>query len=1417
MTISSLKKLLGLLTLFGLTLFLFYGLVSAASRSAAGDGGLANEPLMLPDGADAADDAKDRLLAAANGAAVIKTDPATGMVDFVQFGKGAALNLVSGGAAVAQADAFFEQYGSLFGLRDAAAELQLVDNRADQLGATRLTYQQVYQGVEVFAGLLFVHLNEDNGITAVNGTIVPNLDLNTSPALSAGAAEKTAVSQLTRQLGLENMSTDLAAKPGHLYVYREGLLQGIPGSNLLVYEVEVGNGRDTRQFLYLDANSGKLINQISGIYEAIDRRIYNYGFGPSFLVWTEGDATPYTGTDAAGINDLINYAEDTYNLFSSMTNGSYLSFDNNDGIMHSVLNDPGINCPNANWNGTSTNYCNNVSGDDTVAHEWGHAYTQYTHNLIYQWQSGAMNESYSDIWGEVVDFLNGAGLDSPGGTRSAGGCSVFGSGANQVDNSYRWLSGEDDPAFGGAIRDLWNPNCYGDPGKVTDSQYWCSTSDGGGVHTNSGVPNHGFALLVDGGVYNGQTISGVGLTKAAHIYWRAQTTYQAPASNFADHAAALTQSCADLTGATLYELSADSPAGVVSSEVISAGDCGELAKVVQAVELNTEPTQCNFTTLLDPNAPALCSAGTSASTISYMDWESGLGSWTVGTRSVANPATFDTPDWAVAGSLPGGRAGQAAFVEDNPNYGDCQSDTEAGVLYLQSPVIQPPSYVTSPRIAIDHWLATETGWDGGNFKISVNGGAWTLIPTSAFTFNAYNSSLSSSDNPLSGQSAFTGTDGGSNSGSWGQSQIDLTGIVSGGDSFKIRVEMGLDGCNGVIGWYVEEVQTYACLTGSPDFTLNSASQSQAICAGDDALYDLTIGSQIGFVDPVTLSASGHPAGTTALFSANPVTPTGNTTLTIGNTASAAGGQYNVEVLGVSPTRTHTITLGLDVSDSVPTAATLSSPASGAVDVELSPTFDWTAVSGALSYDFELATDAAFTTLVYTTTAVTNSLSLPNLLDYGVTYYWRVRAANICGGSGWSGGSFTTKEVLPFMADFNNGSGDVSQPAWTVVNNGGSCVWQSTEATGNANRTGGSGFAAEANAQACGWGSSMDTEMRSPLFSLAGAANPVLAYRYDYFDWFKEPDDKATVEVSDDGGASWAAVTAYSGGSDRGPKQNVVDLSAYIGQTDMQVRFVYQTPQSAFWFQVDDVQILPDATPSIDVTTTAISLTLAVGDVSTVTLDFANTDLGTLNWSLNEGCGSPVGWLSLVSLSGSTAGLGSENVAVSLDAAGLSLGVHTSSICVDSNDAGTPQVVTPVTLNVVGAPETAVNVSAITMNLDADGVLSQTLTISNTGSADLNWSLGEEAAGLTTARVNACQSLSDISWLAAAPASGTVTAGQKVDVTLTFDTTGLNGGAYQGNLCLQTNQPDGQGGSQTFTIPVALNVKYRIFLPVLLKP
>src|SRR6185369_12158301 len=116
---------------------------------------------------------------------------------------------------------------------------------------------------------------------------------------------------------------------------------------------------------------------------------------------------------------------------------------------------------------------------------------------------------------------NGRQTDSPGGPRATNGsaCSTFGSFDSSfpaTDASYRWLLGEDSTGFGSAIRDMWHPECRADPGRAGSPLYHCDTSDSGGVHTNSGVPNHFYALLADGGTSNGVAVSGVGLVKAAN-------------------------------------------------------------------------------------------------------------------------------------------------------------------------------------------------------------------------------------------------------------------------------------------------------------------------------------------------------------------------------------------------------------------------------------------------------------------------------------------------------------------------------------------------------------------------------------------------------------------------------------------------------------------------------------------------------------------------------------------------------------------------------------------------------------------------------------------------------------------------------------------------------------------------------------
>ena len=102
-------------------------------------------------------------------------------------------------------------------------------------------------------------------------------------------------------------------------------------------------------------------------------------------------------------------------------------------------------------------------------------------------------------------------------------------------------------------------------------------------------------------------------------------------------------------------------------------------------------------------------------------------------------------------------------------------------------------------------------------KISINGGAYAIVPASAFIFNPYNATMATAaagnTSPLAGEPGFTGTDGGQVTGSWAQSQIDLTKLgVKPGDTIQLRFEFAMDGCGAIDGWYVDDFKVRACNT-----------------------------------------------------------------------------------------------------------------------------------------------------------------------------------------------------------------------------------------------------------------------------------------------------------------------------------------------------------------------------------------------------------------------------------------------------------------------------------------------------------------------------------------------------------------------------------------------------------------------------
>jgi len=147
---------------------------------------------------------------------------------------------------------------------------------------------------------------------------------------------------------------------------------------------------------------------------------------------------------------------------------------------------------------------------DIVAHEFTHGVTQFTSNLLYFAQPGALNESFSDIMGNSAEFFaDSLGLD-PAGTPD-------------------WLVSEDIDLRSDTVpgfRNMADPAEDGDPDHFTERQI--GGGDNGGVHTNSAIPNHAFFLLVNGGSnagesrghpHSGPAVTGIGLATAEQIFY----------------------------------------------------------------------------------------------------------------------------------------------------------------------------------------------------------------------------------------------------------------------------------------------------------------------------------------------------------------------------------------------------------------------------------------------------------------------------------------------------------------------------------------------------------------------------------------------------------------------------------------------------------------------------------------------------------------------------------------------------------------------------------------------------------------------------------------------------------------------------------------------------------------------------------
>jgi hypothetical protein len=312
-----------------------------------------------------------------------------------------------------------------------------------------------------------------------------------------------------------------------------------------------------------------------------------------------------------------------------------------------------------------------------------------------------------------------------------------------------------------------NPGAFGDPAKVKDPNFVCASinNDGGGVHSNSGVPNHAYALMVDGGTFNGQTVTGIGLGKAGKIQYRTLTKYLTSGSNFLDNFNALKRSCSDLVGT----------AG------ITAGNCAQVNKALAAVQMNAPA--CST-----PATPALCPSGTTVKKLFFDGLEADSSKFIFSDTSVWSREGFYAKSglWHIDAWPP-------AFV----------SDTHTR---MANNVVNLPS---GAKMQFDHSFEFEKGsterYDGGIVEYSINGGTTWINAGPLMTKGLkYNGILSNCcDNPLADKKAFTAESYG-----YGATQLDLGTLE--GKNVRFRFRIGSDSKVRSFGWDIDNIRIYQC-------------------------------------------------------------------------------------------------------------------------------------------------------------------------------------------------------------------------------------------------------------------------------------------------------------------------------------------------------------------------------------------------------------------------------------------------------------------------------------------------------------------------------------------------------------------------------------------------------------------------------
>ncbi|MCH2200214.1 MAG: M4 family metallopeptidase [Flavobacteriales bacterium] len=429
-----------------------------------------------------------------------------------------------------------------------------ISTQKDKLGFEHIKFRQFYFGIPIEYSSITFHLKEGKW-DSFSGDYWQNVQVDIKPLLSESLALVRARQEFPANQFKTSQVLELCILP-------------YEGDFKLVYKVDhFALDPMFRKFLYISAIDGELVKSVTRIHhvnsegEAETRysglrtittdstssgfRLRDYTRGEGIITRDLNSSTSYSS--AADVYDDDNYWEETdysadasldahwgteqvYDYFLDVHGRD--SYDGNGASINSYV-DYGSSYSNAFWNGEAMTYGAGGGGDnpfpslDVVAHEIVHGLTEYSAGLIYSYESGALNESFSDVFGIVVDFY---------------------ARGDEYAN-YEMAEEIRTPP----IRSMSDPNSRDCPDTYQGDFWVFGSFDNGGVHFNSGVQNFWFYLLVEGGAGvndNGDSysVNSIGMDAAAAIAYRNLTVYLSPNSQYEDARTFSIQSAIDLYG-----------------------------------------------------------------------------------------------------------------------------------------------------------------------------------------------------------------------------------------------------------------------------------------------------------------------------------------------------------------------------------------------------------------------------------------------------------------------------------------------------------------------------------------------------------------------------------------------------------------------------------------------------------------------------------------------------------------------------------------------------------------------------------------------------------------------------------------------------------------------------------------------------